>query len=203
MLILPLVSNKDLVKDIPPISLMIPGVTIVWGKFLGCGEEIVVSRTDGAFHSSISGTVTGLTNTNGTTTSTHMQLGSPDCSPLHTIFINLAMWPSIASKCCQVRRPNGTPRSSNRDVSFGTGHAPSIDAIVAIECIRLPRLGTSTLALCAMSPLIGPIVGCALAQVSGIQGGSMRARFPRCSLWSASKLGLRRWSPRREMCIGR
>ena len=88
-------------------------VGIVCGQFPGCGEESIVTRTVGAAHPLASRTVAGVTAPTETSTSTHMQLGSPDCSPLHRIVCSITMCPSITSKC-------------RRRVSFATGYTPSV-----------------------------------------------------------------------------
>ena len=63
---------------------------------------------------------------------------------------------------------------------------------VTSECIHLPGFGASTPELCATLAFIGPVEGCAQIRVGGTLGESKREKFPRCSLRSASKSGLRR-----------
>ena len=102
------------------------GVNIACGQLpRGGGEErkgSTASRTTGASHPSADEMVAGITAPAGTSTLTHMQFGSHNCSPMHTTFRKVPTCPSIASKCCQLRRPQGTPRSSSRQVFLGTGY---------------------------------------------------------------------------------
>ena len=59
-------------------------------------------------------------------TSIQMQLGSPERSPLHTIFRRVPIGLTSCSKWRQVRRPKGTPRASILRVVVGVGKALSM-----------------------------------------------------------------------------
>ena len=59
-------------------------------------------------------------------TSIQMQLGSPEQSPLHTIFRRVPIGLISCSKWRQVRRPKGTPRASILRVVVCEGKAPSV-----------------------------------------------------------------------------
>ena len=67
----------------------------------GGGGGSAATRTIDASHPAADGMVARIAAPTGTSTSTHMQFGSPDCNPLHTIFLKVPTFRNIASRCFQ------------------------------------------------------------------------------------------------------